>query len=243
MTVAASKCVNWRFGRGLSIGCKLEWSVPTEWSHLARDEKISRITATLRKEMDDPTLDCKVIRCLLDLLAKQTGTGWCHRFITTNWDYLLQREILALPMMVQPPWLANSHVFHLNGTVEDLPDNSNRSPFLLQEDSATQRTATPEAAIVYNQIIWDQTFVLVGMSFECETDRFLLHALGQVEDDLPIGESSWVVVNPDPIVLGHSCQRLQEALPRALVKPVRATLSEWLENGPEELRHWGILAC
>jgi len=240
--VAASKCVNWLFGRGLSIGCNLPWSVPAEWSHLAREERISRIKVVLRQEMDAATVDCKVIRCLLELLAKHTVAGWRHRFITTNWDYLLQREILALPMKVQPPWLANSHVFHLNGTVEDLPDNSNRSLFLLEEDSGTQRTATPEADIVYNQMTWDRTFVLVGMSFECETDRFLLLALGRVEDDLPIGESSWVVVNPDRNVLGLSCQRLQKALPRASVKPVCATLSEWVQNGPQELRQWGILA-
>ena len=241
--MAASKCVNWLFGRGLSIGCKLEWSVPTEWSHLARDEKISRITAALRREMDEPAVDCKVIRCLLNLLAKQTRTGWCHRFITTNWDYLLQREILALPMMVQPPWLADSHVFHLNGTVEDLPIKSNRSPFLLQEDSAKQRKVTYEANSVYNKIIMDQTFVLVGMSFECETDRFLLHALSRVEDDLPIGESSWVVVNPNPIALKHSCQRLQDALPRALVKPVLASFGDWVEDRSQELRQSGILVA
>ena len=33
-----------------------------------------------------------------------------------------------------------------------------------------------------------------GMLFECETDRFLLTALGGVQDDLPIGEAQWIIV-------------------------------------------------
>lgn len=239
--VAESKCVNWLFGRGLSIGCNLPWSVPAEWRDLAREEKIDRIKAALLEEMNKPTIDCTVIRFILRLLSVHTNEGWRHRFITTNWDYLLQREILDLRLKVLPSWLANSHVFHLNGTVENLPDNSNRSPFLLEEAFGTQRVETPEANIVYNQIIWDRTFVVVGMSFECETDRFLLLALGRAEDDLPIGESSWIVVNPNRTVLDLSCQRIEKVLPHASVKPVRGTLSEWLQSGPQELREWGTL--
>ena len=36
-----------------------------------------------------------------------------------------------------------------------------------------------------------------GMSFECDTDRFLLRVLHKVEDDMPIGKSHWTIVNPD----------------------------------------------
>jgi len=80
------------------------------------------------------------------------------------------------------------------------------------------------------------------MSFECETDQFLLRALGLVKDDLPIGESSWIVVNPDKSMLDVSCQRINNVLPYASVMPVRATLCEWLQNGHQGLRDWGTLA-
>lgn len=233
-----ANCVNWLFGRGLSIGCNLSWSVSTEWEDLAREEKIDRIKVVLLEEMNKPSVDCTVIRCLLRLLSVHSNERWRHRFITTNWDYLLQREILNLKLEVLPSWLVNSHVFHLNGTIEDLPDNSNRSPFLLEEDFGIQRINTPEANIVYNQMIWNQTFVVVGMSFECETDRFLLQALGKVENDLPIGESSWIVVNPNITALNLSCQRIEKVLPYASVKPVCATLSEWMQTGLQELMEY-----
>lgn len=235
-------CVNWLLGRGLSISCNLLWAVPLEWRETPREEKINRIKTALRKEMDKPSIDCTVIRSLFVLLSAHTNQGWRHRFITTNWDYLLQREILNLRLSVLPSWLANSHVFHLNGTIENLPDNSNRSPFLLEEDSGTQRMNTVEANIVYNQMIWNRHFVVVGMSFECETDQFLLKALGRVEDDLPIGESSWIVVNPNTTALNESCQRIAHVLPHASVTPVSATLNDWLQSGTQELRKWEHLS-
>lgn len=240
--MAKSMCVNWLLGRGLSISCNLPWAVPPEWRETPHGEKINRIKTALRKEMDKPSIDCTVIRSLFALLSAHTNQGWHHRFITTNWDYLLQREILNLRQPVLPSWLVNSHVFHLNGTIENLPDNSNRSPFLLEEDSGTQRINTVEANIVYNQMIWNRHFVVVGMSFECETDQFLLKALGRVEDDLPIGESSWIVVNPNSTALNVSCQRIAHVLPHASVIPVSATLSDWLQSGTQELKKWEILA-
>lgn len=240
--MTGSECVNWLCGRGLSIACSLPWSVPVEWTELVREEKIDRIKAALQEEMSKPTVDCTIIRFLLQFLATHTNKGWHHRFITTNWDYLLQREILGLGLTVQPSWLANCHVFHLNGTVENLPDNSNRSPFLLEEDLGTQRVETPEANIVYNKMIWDRAFVVVGMSFECDTDRFLLRALGRVEDNLPIGESLWTIVNPDRVALDRTCRRIEGVLPCASVTPVRAKLSDWLQSGAQELREWGTLA-
>jgi hypothetical protein len=209
---------------------------------MPRDEKIDRIKNVLRQEMNKPSVDCSVIQSLFTLLSAPISQGWRHRFITTNWDYLLQREILDLGLPVLPLWLANSHVFHINGTIENLTDNSYRNPFLLEEDSGIQRASTPEANIVYNQMIWDRYFVVVGMSFECETDQFLLRALGRVEDDLPIGESLWIVINPDKKVLDLSCQRIENVLPRASLTPVSATLSEWLQSGTQELRKWGIIS-
>ena len=197
--------VDWLFGRGLSIGCNLSWSVPVERQALPRDDQINRIKAALRLEMGRPSVDCTVIRKLLRLLERRTAPGWTYLFITTNWDFLLQREIQALNLTDQPPWSANTHVFHLNGTVEELPNNAHRSPFLLEQDPAAQRAAAPEANSAFGKMMWNQTFVVVGMSFECQTDKFLLTALGRVQDDLPIGESQWLVVNPDPAALTASC--------------------------------------
>ena len=237
------KCANWLFGRGLSISCNLDWSVPTEWKYLAREEKINQIKVTLQKEMDKPSIDCAVIKFLLKILSEQTKNNWKHRFITTNWDYLLQREILSLKLSVVPSWLENTHVFHLNGTIEpsSIISSSNRSHILLEEDVGTQRIETKEANMAYNKIIWNTNFVLIGMSFECEIDRFLLQALGKVGDNLPIGESSWIIVNPDKIALNKICERIKKALPRALIRPVCATLNEWLRSNLKELGEWGII--
>ncbi len=240
--MAQSECVNWLFGRGLSMACNLPWSVPSEWKPLARDEKIERIKSKLRDEMNLPTVNTSVIKKFLAELSKYTTQSWRSRFITTNWDYLLQREIQSLNLEVQPHWMANSYVFHLNGTVEDLGDNSNRSPFLLEEDPASQRCFTPEANIAYNQMLWDRTFVVVGMSFECATDKFLLSALNRAEDDLPIRESVWVMVNRNKSALDISCARIEKALPRATVKQVCAEFNNWLESGMKELQECGAIA-
>lgn len=140
--------VNWLFGHGLSIGCNLTWTVPPEWAAIPRDQKIDQIKTALLNEMRRFTIDCSSIHSLLRILANKTTPAWRHRFITTNWDYLLQKEILNLELKILPSWLANSHVFHLNGTIEDLPDNLYRSPFLLEEDRAQERYFTPEANIV-----------------------------------------------------------------------------------------------
>lgn len=167
-----AKTINWLFGRGLSIGCNLSWIVPSEWEKIHCEKKINQIKDTLRREMNSQDVDTSLIVRLLQLLANQTTLNWRNRFITTNWDYLLQREILALDFNEQPNWLANSHVYHLNGTVENLEDNSNRSQFLLEEDSINERCYTVEANIIYNKMLWDSVFVVVGLSFECDTDKF-----------------------------------------------------------------------
>lgn len=236
------QCVYWLFGRGLSIGCNLRWTAPQEWEGMQREEKIELIKITLRQEMEKRDIDCSVIRQLLRVLEQCTIEGWRHGFVTTNWDHLLQREILSQGWEVLPLWLVNSHVFHLNGTVEELEDSSNRSPFLLEEDPSDQRCQTIEANKAYEKMIWQRAFVVVGMSFECETDKFLLSALGRVQDDLPIGESTWIVVNPDQDALRLSCSRITAKLPRATVKEVCTTLSDWLASGLPELQTLGALS-
>ena len=238
--MASSACINWLFGRGLSMACGLTWSVPEKWSSIPRVKKIERIKDILYAEMDHPNVDTRIVKKFLGVLATNTSDGWRNRFITTNWDYLLQREILLLNLKTLPVWLDNSHVFHLNGTVEILDDNTNRSPFLLEEDSRSQRSITPEANIAYNKILWDRMFVVVGMSFECETDKLLLQALNRAEDEMPIGESTWIVVNRNQNALEITSERIQKALPSAEIKCVCAEFGGWLEAGLVELRECGV---
>jgi hypothetical protein len=237
-----SSTVEWFFGRGLSIGCGLNWTVPSAWNALPRDEQIARIKAAIASEMSTTYIDTKDIRLFLDLLDKHTVSPWQHQFHTTNWDFLLQREILALGHKEQPPWCAETHVYHLNGTVEDLPDNTRRSGFVLESDPLHARVSTIEGNVAYGKFIWSQTFVVVGMSFECDVDKYLLSALQRVEDDLPIGESFWIVLNPNLDALSAACSRLQTALPRAKIVGNATTFRAWLGAQLPELRSRGAIA-
>lgn len=232
--------VDWFFGRGLSIGCGLCWSVPVEWTALERAELIIRIVEAIRNEMDSG-VDTSDISSFLEFIAGRTNASWQHQFHTTNWDYLLQREILKLELTVQPSWCANTHVYHLNGTVENLSDNNHRSVIVLETDPAHARASTIESEIAYSKIIWNKTFVVVGMSFECEVDKFILHSLNKVEDDLPIGESIWILVNPNTEALAASSHRIQTALPFARVIEVPLTFGEWLKREMPELQTAGAI--
>lgn len=230
-----TKVVNWLFGRGLSIDCNLTWQVPEKWKNYDREKKIKLINEALLLEMDESYVDCKVITNLINKLSKQPTKNLCHRFITTNWDYLLQREISKLNLVRKPVWLKSSHVYHLNGTIENIPVKTNRSPFLLEEDLYSQRVSTIEAEKVYNEIVWGLLFVIVGMSFECETDKFLLQSIQKIEDYLPIGISTWIIINPCDDALNQSCQNIQHHLPRATLIPIKNTLSDWIDHGMPDL--------
>jgi len=80
------------------------------------------------------------------------------------------------------------------------------------------------------------------MSFECEMDKSLLAALGCVGDDMPIGESTWVVVNRNSRALKLSCSRIGEILPDASVVPVCSDFASWVENRMPELVECGALS-
>lgn len=234
--------VEWFFGRGLSIGCGLTWAVPSAWHVLPREEQIGRIKTSILSAMLAEQINTSDIKYFLDLLSRRTEPSWRHQFHTTNWDYLLQREILALELTVQPPWCAESHVYHLNGTVEETPNDSHRSKFVLESDPPSERCATTEGEIAFGKFIWSQTFVVVGMSFECDVDKYLLSALKRVEDELPVGESTWIVVNPDDRALATTCARLQRALPRAQIMGNPSDFGEWIRTGMLELQTLGAIA-
>ena len=88
--------VNWLFGRGLSMGCNLKWEVPSEWGKLCREECIDLIKKELTLQMDYSHVDTSSIKDFIKALSDRTNAGFRHRLITTNWDYLLQKEISAL---------------------------------------------------------------------------------------------------------------------------------------------------
>lgn len=221
--------VAWLFGSGLSIECGLEWTEPTPWKAFPRRERIERIMKALRDEMDSPRVDPVPIREFLTLLDQHTAPEWRHLFVTTNWDYLLQRELSAqVSGLALPGWLhrgAGSHVHHLNGTVE--AETQHRSCFLLEDDSGLQRTQTTEANYAFNYMICERTFVVVGMSFECDADKFLLTQLNKIEDWMPIGESHWIIVNPNGETLEAVCARIREALSAAHVESVKSKFADW----------------
>jgi hypothetical protein len=223
-------CVNWIFGRGLSIGCNLTWQVPSLWNEMARERKIEEIKKSIINEVQSEKIDTSSIQIFLKNLAEMTSNECCHQLITTNWDCLIEREIEALNLEVLPKWLTNSDVYHLNGTVEVHENLNFGSPFLLEEDSYNQRTLSVEANRIFNSMNWGSIFFVIGMSFECETDRFLLQSLNQVQDDLPIGESSWFVINPDKKALEVSSSRIAKALPRAKVYTRCIDFGNWVSK-------------
>lgn len=242
MKAASQSTVFWLFGRGASMECGLTWTVPVCWATIPRPARVERIKAQMRAEMDRAGVCGEPYRRLLELLRDGTPPGWRHRFLTTNWDYLLQRETLGLLSDVLPDWLDDSHVSHMNGTIEVLDDNANRSPFLLEDDPPSQRTWSVEANVAYNEMICGRNFVVIGVSFECDTDRFLLKALGDAQDMI-IGQSTWIVVNRDDVALKKVNGAIKNRLPSATIELVKREFGEWLSEGMPDLQSRGIIAC
>lgn len=201
---------------------------------LDRQERIAAIKNALAHEMSSKNVDTTSIRVFLKTLGERTADGVSHRLVTTNWDDLLQREINGLELEYLPHWLVDSHVYHINGTVETYLNLEFGSPFLLEEDSYKQRVRSVEADRVFSSMLWGQIFFVVGMSFECETDRFLLFSLKQHEDNLPIGESVWFVLNPDENGLDIAASRIASCLPRAKVFKLHTTFNDWV-NGDNHI--------
>jgi len=241
-----SNCLVWIFGRGASAACNLHWTVPEEWQLDGREVQIANIKKAIRSKMNRPDIDTSPYKFLLSELSNRTNPNWHHRFLTTNWDFLLQREIKQLGLTATPRWLQETHVYHINGTVEEWPSAEKaqpplRSPFLLESDLPNQRLYASEVEQAVRYIIWRQAFVIVGMSFECAMDRAFLSALGSFEDDLPIGNSWWLIMNPNKEALQKVCARLQSAFPKSnyCIEPVG--FNEWLREGMPQLVVAGVL--
>lgn len=90
----------WVLGRGASIANGLTWVVPQEWKddliakRVTRDDHIKKIVETLREEIARVPHEATPYLRLLDFMSTKTVARGRHTFITTNWDNLLQRDVL-----------------------------------------------------------------------------------------------------------------------------------------------------
>jgi hypothetical protein len=125
-------------------------------------------------------------------------------------------------------------VYHFNGTAEP-GEFENRSPFMLETDAADLRKAAYEANQAFKYLLWSSLIVIVGMSFECDTDRGLLAALKAHEDNVPIGSALFVVVEPGKEALESTCEKLAICFPRAGLLRVNSGFAEWIDAGMPEL--------
>ncbi len=230
----------WFFGRGASIANGLDWVEPENWQSLDRDIRIQKIKETLRFEMQKIPAKIGPYSELLSILEKDTLPHWRHLFITTNWDYLLQREILESKSKILPSWLVDSQVFHLNGSVEQ-GSQENRSPFLLETDPFQLRKNSLETNRAVNYMIWERLFVIVGVSFKCEMDKALLIYLRSIEDQLPFGEAHWVILDPEKISLDNTCACFKKFFPAANIIPVNIRFENWVRGSLSELIQFEVI--
>lgn len=240
-----SQGCTWLFGRGASIANCLSWVVPQDWKddllagRMTRETHVGKITEALRHEMAQELENSTPYRRLLDMMAGSTVDQGHHILLTTNWDYLLQRNVNSWINTNNPgyaPRFLSTHsmVYHLNGSVEP-GDFQNRSPFLLETDSPSVRHATYEANQALTHLLWSNLIVIVGMSFECDMDRGLLATLRVHEDNTPIGSALFVVVEPNRETLDSTYSKLARCFPRAATIRVNSDFSEWINSGMPEL--------
>lgn len=235
----------WLFGRGASIANGLLWVVPSEWKddlasgRVARDAHVQMIIDAIRNEISKLPTEDTPYRRLLDIMATRTLDHGHHRLMTTNWDYLLQRDLSNWVEANQPGWApkflsTHGSVYHFNGSAEP-GDFKNRSPFMLETDSADVRRATYEANQAFEYLLWSDLVVIVGMSFECQTDRGLLAALRVHEDNVPIGTALFLIVEPHKETLESTYAKLAACFPRAGGLRVHSGFAEWVDSGMPEL--------
>ena len=240
-----SQGCTWLFGRGASIANGLSWVVPQGWKEdllaerVTREAHVGMITEALRHEMARVPENSTPYRRLLDIMASNTIDQGHHLLLTTNWDYLLQRDVKGWINANRPgyaPRFLSTHgmVYHFNGSVEP-GDFQNRSPFMLETDSPSVRNATYEANQALTYLLWSNLVIIVGMSFECDMDRGLLATLRAHEDNTPIGSALFVVVEPNRETLESTYAKLAYCFPRAGGIRVNSGLAEWIENGMPEL--------
>lgn len=231
----------WLFGRGCSIACGLTWAEPSWWRFFPRRLEVALIKRRILVGMEQIPRGIGPYRNLLALLKTNTRPEWNHQFCTTNWDYLLQREISDLSLSVKPNWLFSSHVYHLNGSVENWGEPRRRNEILLESDPADYRSWSLEASKAFNVLIHQRIVIVAGVSFRCKTDSKFLDALGAVHDELPIGEATWIVINSDPGELDAVKGLLITKIPNSRVIPVHQGFDEWVSDGCMHLKEQGVI--
>lgn len=68
-----------------------------------------------------------------------------------------------------------------------------------------------------------------------------MNALGRVEDNFPIGESTWILINPNQTALELTSSRIKKCLPHATVKTIFSDFNLWIESGLPELQECGAI--
>jgi hypothetical protein len=235
----------WLFGRGASIASGLPWVVPSAWKddlasgRVARDAHVQMVIDAIRDGISKLPTEGTPYRRLLDMMATRTVDQGHHRLMTTNWDYLLQRDLTNWVEANWPGWAprflsTHGSVYHFNGSAEP-GDFKNRSPFMLETDSASVRRATYEANKAFQYLLWSDLVVIVGMSSECQTDRGLLAALRAHEDNVPIGSALFLIVEPHKETLESTYAKLAACFPRARGLRVHCGFAESIDSGMPEL--------
>jgi hypothetical protein len=100
----------WLFGRGASIASGLPWVVPSAWKddlasgRVARDAHVQMVIDAIRDGISKLPTEGTPYRRLLDMMATRTVDQGHHRLMTTNWDYLLQRDLTNWVEANWPGW-------------------------------------------------------------------------------------------------------------------------------------------
>ncbi len=91
-------------------------------------------------------------------------------------------------------------------------------------------------------MIVQKLFILVGISFACRMDQAFLNALSALEDDLQIGDATWIVVNPSAKETKAVATLLCPArFPSGKVLEVNQGFGEWVVSGCPELKQFDVL--
>lgn len=216
-----------------------DWKKDLASGKIERETHVRMIIDKLRQVINELPMRNTLYCRLLDFMATRSINGTHHRLMTTNWDYLLQRDldnwIQANYAGLAPRFLStHGTVYHFNGSAEP-GEFQNRSPFILETDSASVRKATYEANQAFKHLLCSNLVVIVGMSFECQTDRGLLAALRAHEDYAPVGSAYFVIVDPDPETLESTCAKIATCFPSASGVRVNCGFTEWIDRGMPEL--------
>jgi hypothetical protein len=104
------------------------------------------------------------------------------------------------------------------------------------------RKKAVEANVAFNHLIWQRYFIIIGMSFSCKMDRSFLSTIGRFQDDLPIGESSWLIMNRNQQSLDSVTSRIGAVLPRSEICVLKVDFASWVNGPMKELQALGVLS-